>query len=171
MQKTIRMRTWMLALSLWAYALAVLAQAPSLLPGTSAGEEASGGTTLVVKFKPQTDAKGRRVLPNVRNHYVLQRMGVKKMSRPFPSRTAQFRSLAAARPGVKPVDLSGIHRITLPAGQWVQEAIPLLEADAAPESHEPLYRNHPPLYAPTDPQGQPPTGSHYHLSKIKAYEP
>jgi|GEM_PF-368629 len=156
----------MLALGLWGYTLSVLAQAPPLPPGRNP----PGPTTLVVKFRPQTDAKGRRVLPNVRNHYVLQRLGVQKMSQPFPGRTAQLRSLGAARHGVKPVDLSGIHRITLPAGRPVAEAIRLLEADPGVEYAEPLYRNHRPLYVPNDPQAQPATGAQYHLEKIRAYE-
>ncbi len=160
----------MLTLCLWAGTLAALAQTSSLPPGRNAGEATSAATTLVVKFKPQTDAKGRRVLPNVRNHYVLQRLGVRKMTRPFPGRTAQFQSLGAARPGVQPVDLSGIHRITLPAGQPVAEAIRLLQADPAVEYAEPLYRNYRPLYVPNDPQAQLTTGAQYHLARIKAYE-
>jgi PKD repeat protein len=164
------MRTWILTLSLWGCTLALLAQAPSLPPRPKAGEGTAAGTTLVVKFRPQTDAKGRRILPNVRNHYVLQRLGVQKMTRPFPGRTAQWKRLGAARPGVKPVDLSNIHRITLSPGGSVAEAIRLLEADPAVEYAEPLYRNYRPLYVPNDPQAQPATGAQYQLARIKAYE-
>ncbi len=93
------MRTWILTFSLWGFTLTLLAQVPPLAPRPKPGEGTAARSTLVVKFRSQTDAKGRRILPNVRNHYVLQRLGVQKMTRPFPGRTAQLTSLDAARPG------------------------------------------------------------------------
>ncbi len=165
-----RMRQWLLTALLFSLVTAGRAQSLPFTSGPDAAGDSGGGTVLVVKFKPQTGSKARQFSPDVRNYYVLQQLGVKKLTQPFPGRVAAGKDKRAIRPGLRPVDLSRIYQFRIAPGLDVEKALKLLRSDAAIEYAEPLYTNYAPLYVPNDPQAQPLTGGQFQLAKIKAYE-